>query len=89
MRRKLNVEPKRGGVLNVEGVESKIERGLTSKRLGSVEVTLGKMADMMEKFINNISQLQELSFSVLKQKSGYAGYARNDGGINEEYPNDE
>ena len=58
-----NVEPKRG-VLNVEGVESKIERGLTSKRLGSVEVTLGKMADMMQKLVTNISQLQELPCSM-------------------------
>ena len=43
-----NLEPKRREVLNVKGVESEIEKDFTSKRLGSVEETLRKMAEMMQ-----------------------------------------
>ena len=55
-----NGEPKRG-VLNVKGVESEIEKDI-SKRLGSVEATLGKMDEMMQKLmINaNVAQVREI-----------------------------
>ena len=53
-----NGEPKRGGVLNVKGLESEIEKDLTSKRLGSVEAIVGKMAEMMQKLMTNPSVAQ-------------------------------
>ena len=60
-----NGEPKRG-VINVKGVESKIQKDLTSKRLGSVEATVGKMAEMMPKLMTNtnIAQVLEIPCSL-------------------------
>ena len=62
---KRNVEPKRGEVLNVKGVESEIEKDFTSKRLGSVEETLRKMAEMMQKLMtnSNVAQVQQIPCS--------------------------
>ena len=61
-----NGEPKRGGVLNVKGVESEIEKDLTNKRLGTVEATLGKMAEMMQKLMTNanVAHVQEIPCSL-------------------------
>ena len=61
-----NGEPKRGGVLNFKSVESEIEKDLTNKRLGTVEATLGKMAEMMQKLMTNtnVAQVQEIPCSL-------------------------
>ena len=60
-----NGEPKRG-VLNLKGLESEKEKDLTSKRLGSVEAALGKMAEMMQKLMTNanVAQVQEIPYSL-------------------------
>ena len=62
---KRNVEVKRG-VLDVKGVESEIEKDLISKRLGSVEATLGKMVEMLQKLMTNaiVAQVQEIPYSI-------------------------
>ena len=64
-----NGEPKRR-VLNVKGVESEIEKDLTSKKLGTIEATLGKMAEMMQKLMTNanVAQVQEIPSSLCFSK---------------------
>ena len=60
-----NVEPKKG-VLNVKGLEPEIEKDLTSKRLGNVESSIGKMAKMIQTLVNNsnVSKVQNIPCSM-------------------------
>ena len=61
-----NVEPKRGGVIDVHGKEAEIKLERNEHRIRKIETNIEKLTKLIEKFVThaNMSKVQEVPYSL-------------------------
>ena len=70
-----NVEPKRGGVIDVHGKEAEIMIERNEHRIGKIETNIEKLTNLMEKFLTraNVSKVQEVPCSLCLSRDHHDG----------------
>ena len=70
-----NVEPKRGGVIDVHGKEAEIKIERNEHRIGKIETNIEKLTNLMEKFVThtNVSKVQEIPCSLCLSRDHHDG----------------